>query len=506
MSAGQPQTMDRAAEEILNAPDNPPFAVSITDVGAEIFQQIVEASPHGVIVVDGDAQIVLVNRGTERLFGYARAELIGQMAEKLIPQWSRAGHSADHDLTDPGFAADGTSREIVALRKDGKEVPIELDIRALQTVRGPFILVSIVDVEDRRSAEARFRVAVEASPHGMLMSDPHGRIVLVNRELERVFGYRRAELLGQSVELLVPMEVRTRHPALRSEFQMSPRSRSMGAGRDLFGRRKDGSQIPLEIALNPIEMDGGIFVLASVVDIGPRKKAEEELRRSNEDLERFAYVASHDLQEPLRTVTSYVQLLSRRYADKLGPDAAEFIGFAVAGATRMQRLIEDLLAFSRVGTQRRALQPHDANVVLQAALDDLRASIAVQEAQVTSDPLPRVLVDEAQLEQLFTNLIGNALKFRGNEPSCVHIGARRDGRFWQFFVRDNGVGIDPKYFEKIFVIFQRLHARDQYEGTGVGLAISKKVVERHGGRIWVESAPGKGATFNFTLPAVPEDL
>lgn len=497
--------MDRAAEEILGTLSVHPAPASIAELGSEIFQQIVEASPHGVVVVDRDARIVLVNRGAERLFDYGRAELIGQPIEKLIPQWSRPGRHIERSVVDAVISGESASRETEGRRKDGKAVPIELDLRALQMANEAFVLVSVVDVEDRRSAEARFRVAVEASPHGMLMTDPHGRIVLVNRELERVFGYRRAELLGQSIELLVPIEHRSRHPPLRAEFHLSPRSRSMGAGRDLFGRRKDGSQIPIEIALNPIEMDGGIFVLASVVDIGPRKKAEEELRRSNDELERFAYVASHDLQEPLRTVTSYMQLLSRRYADKLGADANEFIGYAVAGATRMQRLIEDLLAFSRVGTQRRALEPRDANVVLQEALDDLRASIAAKKAQVICDPLPRVLVDEAQLEQLFTNLIGNALKFSGDEPPRVHVGARRDGQFWRFFVRDNGVGIDPKYFEKIFVIFQRLHAREKYEGTGVGLAISKKVVERHGGRIWVESAPGKGATFNFTLPAVPED-
>jgi PAS domain S-box-containing protein len=399
----------------------------------------------------------------------------------------------------------GAGRDVFGRRKDGTKISIEIGLRPIQARHGSFVLASIVDVTARRSAEARFRVAVEASPHGMLMTDPTGRIVLVNRELERVFGYQRTEILGQSVELLVPTDVRGRHPALRGGFHLSPRSRSMGAGRDLYGLRKDGTQIPVEIALNPIETEDGVFVLASVVDISPRKKAEEELRRSNEELERFAYVASHDLQEPLRTVTSYLQLLSRRYGDKLGADAGEFIGYAVAGATRMQRLIEDLLAFSRVGTQQRRFEAHDANAVLREALDDLRASIAAAQGQVTSDTLPRVLADEGQFEQVFTNLIGNALKFRGSEVPRVHVSAQRDGRFWRFAVRDNGVGIEPKYFEKIFVIFQRLYARDKYEGTGVGLAICKKIVEGHGGRIWVESTPGEGTTFLFTLPAVQED-
>lgn len=350
-----------------------------------------------------------------------------------------------------------------------------------------------------------FEQIVESSQNGVVLVDHTSHIVLVNRETERMFGYTRSELLGKPIEILVPDSVRASHRVSREGFIDEPRSREMGAGRDVFGRRKDGTKIAIEIGLRPIQSQHGSFVLASVVDISPRKKAEEELRRSNEELERFAYVASHDLQEPLRTVTSYLQLLSRRYGDKLGADAGEFIGYAVAGATRMQRLIEDLLVFSRVGTQERRFEPHDANAVLQEALDDLRASITAAHAQVTSDALPRVLADEGQLEQVFTNLISNALKFRGTEVPRVHVSAERDGRFWRFAVRDNGVGIDPKYFEKIFVIFQRLYARDKYEGTGVGLAICKKVVEGHGGRIWVESMPGNGTAFMFTLPAVPED-
>src|SRR5205823_14597780 len=217
-----------------------------------------------------------------------------------------------------------------------------------------------------------FRAVVESAPSGMVMIDGAGTLKLVNREAERLFGYSREELLGKPIELLVPHRLRERHPGYRTDFLANPQTRAMGAGRDLFGRRKDGTEIPVEIGLNPIETDEGLVVLASVVDISARKRAEEELRRSNEELERFAYVASHDLQEPLRTVTSYVQLLARRYRDKLDADAAEFIEFAVQGAMRMQRLIEDLLAFSRVGTRAAALVPTDANAALDAALENLK--------------------------------------------------------------------------------------------------------------------------------------
>jgi PAS domain S-box-containing protein len=354
---------------------------------------------------------------------------------------------------------------------------------------------------DRPHDEKLFRVAFESSPSGMVMVDREGAIILVNREIERLFGYSREELLGKSIDMLVPRGTRTQHPTLRTNYFRAPERRAMGTGRDLFGRRKDGSEVPVEIGLNPIDTDNGMCVLASVVDLSARKLAEEELKRSNEELERFAYVASHDLQEPLRTVASYVQLLERRYSGKLDSDATEFIGFAVEGAKRMQRLIDDLLSFSRVGTRGGELVSTDASVIVDASLESLAAAIADSGARIECGPLPVVRADPMQMEHVFTNLIGNALKFRGMEKPVVRIGVAREGNFWQFSVSDNGIGIDPEYFERIFVIFQRLHLREEFAGTGIGLAICKKIVERHGGRIWVESAPGKGSTFLFTLRA-----
>jgi len=228
---------------------------------------------------------------------------------------------------------------------------------------------------------------------------------------------------------------------------------------------------------------------------------EKELVRSNEELQQFAYVASHDLQEPLRMVSSYTQLLARRYRGKLDKDADDFIGFAVDGVTRMQRLINDLLSYSRVGSRGRSFEPTDTDVVLGRALANLKLAIADNHASVTHDPLPRVKADERQLEQLFQNLVGNAIKYHGAEPPRVHVGANRNNGNWEFSIKDNGIGIDPQYNDRIFVIFQRLHSREEYEGTGIGLAVCKKIVERHGGRIWVQSEAGKGSDFRFTIPA-----
>jgi signal transduction histidine kinase len=226
-----------------------------------------------------------------------------------------------------------------------------------------------------------------------------------------------------------------------------------------------------------------------------------ELARSNTELQHFAYVASHDLQEPLRMVASYVQLLARRYQGKLDQDADEFIGFAVDGATRMQALINALLMYSRVGTQGKEFEPTNCEAVLDASLAGLKTALEESGAVVSRDPLPTIMGDGTQLGQLFQNLIGNGIKFRGAEPPRIHIASRRNDKGWHFSVSDSGIGIDCRYAERIFVMFQRLHTKGKYPGTGIGLAVCKKIVERHGGEIWVESKPGAGATFHFTIPA-----
>jgi PAS domain S-box-containing protein len=256
------------------------------------------------------------------------------------------------------------------------------------------------------------------------------------------------------------------------------------------------------------------MVLLAIEDITERKRAERELKQadelkqavealelSNRDLEQFAYVASHDLQEPLRMVSSFTQLLAKRYRSKLDKDADEFIDYIVAGAKRMQALINDLLTYSRVDTRGESFGLVDSEAAFNQAMANLRLTIEEGEVVITHDPLPPLIADNSQIVQLFQNLLGNAIKFCSKEPPRIHVSAEQENNEWVFSFRDNGIGIAPEYFDRIFVIFQRLHNREEYTGTGTGLAICKRIVERHGGRIWVESEPSKGSTFYFTIPS-----
>ncbi|MEO8029782.1 MAG: ATP-binding protein [Gemmatimonadota bacterium] len=360
------------------------------------------------------------------------------------------------------------------------------------------------ELAERRRAEARFRTVVESAPSGMVMIDPSGTIRLVNREIERLFNYSRDELLGKPFQILVPEQLPVAGPV--GDMVTASRTRPSRPVRDLLGIRKDGVGVPVEIGISPLHAADGSFILASVIDITERKKAENELRRSNEELERFAYVASHDLQEPLRTVGNYVDLLAKRYRGKLDEDGDEFIGFAHDGALRMQQLIKDLLAVSRIGGQDVPLVPTDTDAVLVKALGHLTLAIEESGGVVSHGALPTLPGDPSQLEHLFLNLVTNALKFRRTGTPEVGISAERRGAEWLFRVTDNGIGISPENFDRIFVIFQRLHSREQYAGTGIGLAVARKIVERHGGRIWVESELGVGTTFLFTLPALRDGV
>ena len=366
------------------------------------------------------------------------------------------------------------------------------------------------EIAERRRAEDQLRLqfsVLQSADNGLAITGRDGVIQWVNAAFTRLTGYTAAEAVGQN-----PRVLKSGHqsPEFFKDLWQTILSGRVWHG-ELVNKRKDGSLYPEEMTITPVaDADGKITHFVAVKqDITARKQAEAamqktaaDLARSNLDLEQFAYVASHDLQEPLRAVGGYVKLLQHRFPEKLDAKAHEYVAGAADGAERMQRLIADLLAFSRVGTRGGAFAPADLNALLRDALNNLQISVKESGAKITSDPLPSLPVDATQIRQLFQNLIGNAIKFRSERAPEIHIGARREKERWLFWVRDNGIGIEPQYAGRIFQIFQRLHSRKHYPGTGIGLAICKKIVERHGGEIRVESEPGRGSTFYFSIPEI----
>jgi PAS domain S-box-containing protein len=483
------------------------------------YRGLLEAAPDAMVVVNQGGEIVLLNVQAEKQFGYRRDELLGQKVTNIIPDGFAERLIADDLRTAEDALAQqiGTGIELTALRKDGSEFPIELMLSPLESAEGTLVTAAIRNISVRRKAdehlaqmEGRYRGLLEAAPDAMVVVNQAGEIVLLNVQAEKQFEYSRDELIGQKVKNIIPQGFAERLLADGLRSAEEALAQQIGTGIELHGRRKNGSEFPIELMLSPLESAEGTLITAAIRDITTRKRAEshllqkvEELNRSNEELQQFANIASHDLQEPLRMVASYTQLLSRRYKGKLDTDADEFIAFAVDGASRMQRLIHDLLAYSRVGTKGKELLNTSSENALQQALLNLRGAVEDSGALVTHDPLPMVKADEMQLTQLFQNLVGNAIKYQKTGIPKVHILAAMNGEDkWNFSVKDNGLGIDPQYFEKIFGMFQRLHKREEFAGTGIGLAICKKIVERHGGKISVESRPEYGSTFHFTLAGI----
>ena len=366
-------------------------------------------------------------------------------------------------------------------------------------------------VTQRSKAEDRFRLVLESAPNAIVMVDKGGMITLVNKQTEKLFSFLRTELIGKEVETLVPQRFRSKHPSFVQGFFQDPTLRSMGAGRDLFGLKKDGTEVPIEIGLNPLKTLEGTFVLASIIDITERKLAEESLAQEKKNLEKanleldsFVYTASHDLRAPLRGISSFASFLEEDYHDKLDEQGRDYLEEIRKGSKRMSQLIEDLLTLSRIS---RIKNPYE-EVNIYQLVDSVmqRVGFDLKESGVdfkVTENIPSVICDRVKMAGVFVNLINNAIKFstKGNlRPPKVEVGYGSKDGFHQFFIKDNGIGIDPQYHSRIFELFQRLHTAKEYEGTGAGLNIVKRVVEDHGGTVWVESELGKGAVFYFTIP------
>jgi PAS domain S-box-containing protein len=426
------------------------------------YRRLFETAQDGILILDAaTGQVVDANPFMKDLLGYSQAEFVGRKLWEIGPfKGEDASKSAFAELqVNDRLHYEGLPLET----KDGRRVEVEFISNAYEVDATRLIQCNIRDITERM----RVNQALAAA----------------NKEL----AFQLEEKSKRADELAKIVEERT------------------AADAELAYQVQEKSKLADELAVIVEERTAANKELAFQV-LEKEKRADElvlintELTRSNAELEQFAYVATHDLQEPLRGVASCVQLLQKRYEGQLDARAGEFITHAVDGTKRMQTLIHDLLAYSRISTHAESFESTDCNVVLEEALDNLMVAIRESAAVVTRDAMPTVSGDATQLTQLFQNIIGNALKFRGKKAPRIHIGARREAGEWQFHVADNGIGMEPQYFERVFLVFQRLHTRKEYQGTGIGLAICKKVVERHGGRIWAESEPGEGATFFFTIP------
>jgi PAS domain S-box-containing protein len=464
-------------------------------------------------MLDAGLRVTYVSPAVTGLLGFEAARALGRPVSAVLTPPSLAlalGVLAALPLG-PESANATFARTLVLehRRRDGGTVWAEVraSVRCDAEGRISDIVGSTRDISEQRATERQLRLqaaALTAAGNGIAITDAQGRVEWVNPGFTRLTGYSAEETRGRTLAFLGSGQ---QDQAFYRDLWDSVLAGRVWRG-ELVNRRRNGTLYHEEQSITPVRWgtaaDSPVEHLVAIKrDISDRKAAEEAVRRSHEELQHFAYVVSHDLQEPLRMVASYVQLLARRYAGRLDADADDFIRYAVDGATRMQALINDLLAYSRVGAPLKAPAPCSMETVLRAAIDNLAVALADSGGRVTHDPLPIVVGDEVRLTTVLQNLIGNALKFRGEAPPAIHVSCRREERGWTLAVHDNGIGIDPRHFGRLFRMFQRLHTREEFPGTGAGLAICKRIVERHGGRIWVESEPGRGASFFVWIPEHP---
>jgi len=475
------------------------------------YRDLVKYAPTGIYEIDyRSTRFKSVNQAMCDILGYSEEELLSMDPLDLLDE---EGKARFRERAERGLSGQPVDDEVEyrVRARDGREIWVTINTSPLfegNMLTGVMGIAHDIterkQMEERlRESEAKFRGLSTATPAAVIVYSGE-RTLYANPAAVSFFGYSEEELLAMNFFDII-------HPDSRAKVREGMRARKARMS-DLVHYEvkvitKSGAEKWLDVSTNMISYEGrqaGIIVCTDITEIRmARKRAEDysrQLARSNAELQQFAYVASHDLREPLRMVSSFLSLLTKKHGDQLDAQAKQYVSYAIDGAERMRQLIDDLLTYSRVETRGKDFSPVDMNEIAKMSLGELRLMMIEENAEVRIDPLPTVMADKMQMKQLLTNMISNAIKFRGSEPPRIEVAARPEGEHWLFSIKDNGIGIEPKFHESVFNMFQRLHTHDEYPGTGIGLAIARKIVERHGGRIWLESEAGKGSTFFFTLP------